>query len=216
MTHNHALARILALAPVIPVIIIDDVEDAVPLAKALIAGGLPVLEVTLRTPAALESIRRIAGECPDAIVGAGTILSPKDLAAAEQAGARFTVSPGATAALLKAAAAASVPLLPGIATASEAMQLLEHDLAYAKLFPAEAAGGVPLLKSLHSPIPQLTFCPTGGITQQTAPPYLALPNVACVGGSWMLPRVAVTAHDWAAITSAAALAAGLRLEVADR
>jgi 2-dehydro-3-deoxyphosphogluconate aldolase/(4S)-4-hydroxy-2-oxoglutarate aldolase len=209
MSHRDTLARILALTPVIPVIVIDDVADAVPLAQALIAGGLTVLEITLRTPAALESIRRIAAACPDATVGAGTILNAHDLDAAYQAGATFAVSPGATTALLKAAADSPIPLLPGIATASEAMHLLEYNLAHAKLFPAEAVGGIPLLKSLHSPLPQLTFCPTGGITPQSAPNYLALPNVACVGGSWMLPRTAVIARDWPTITAAAAVAAGL-------
>jgi 2-dehydro-3-deoxyphosphogluconate aldolase/(4S)-4-hydroxy-2-oxoglutarate aldolase len=210
VTHNATLAEILARSPVIPVIIIDDVNDAVPLAEALVAGGLPVLEITLRTPAALAAIRRIAAACPAATVGAGTILNAKDLDAAQQAGAKFAVSPGATASLLAAAAAAPIPLLPGIATASEALQLIEHGLAYAKLFPAEAAGGIPLLKSLHSPLPQLGFCPTGGITQETAPAYLALPNVVCVGGSWMLPRPLITARDWPAIQAAAARAAGLR------
>jgi len=210
MNHRNTLARILALTPVIPVIVIDDVDDAVPLAEALIAGGLTVLEITLRTQAALDSIRRIAAACPTATVGAGTILNAHDLDAAHQAGATFAVSPGATTALLKAAANSPIPLLPGIATASEAMKLLDHNLAHAKLFPAEAVGGIPLPKSLHSPLPQLTFCPTGGITQQSAPTYLALPNVACVGGSWMLPRPAIVAHDWTAITAAAALAAGLR------
>jgi 2-dehydro-3-deoxyphosphogluconate aldolase/(4S)-4-hydroxy-2-oxoglutarate aldolase len=208
-THAQTLSRIVARAPVIPVIIIDNLDDAVPLARALVAGGLPVLEVTLRTQVALEAIKRILAECPEAVVGAGTILTPADLQMVAAAGAAFAVSPGATDALLDAAHTAPIPLLPGIATASEAMRLLAHDFTYAKLFPAEACGGIKLLKSLYSPLPQLRFCPTGGITQALAADYLALPNVVCVGGSWMLPAAAIAAGDWAAITAAARLAARL-------
>ena len=211
MTHTapSGLAAILAVAPVVPVVIVETIEDAVPLARALVQGGLPVIEVTLRTPIALDAVRAIAAEVEDAIVGVGTVLDPAQLAASERAGARFAVSPGHTPRLLDAAAQSNLPLLPGIATASEAIALIERGYAFAKFFPAEPAGGHAYLSALASPLPQLRFCPTGGITPESAPRYLALPNVVCVGGSWMLPRQRIAAKDWAAITTASRAAAAL-------
>lgn len=211
MTHTapSGLAAILAVAPVVPVVIVETIEDAVPLARALVQGGLPVIEVTLRTPIALDAVRAIAAEVEDAIVGVGTVLDPAQLAASERAGARFAVSPGHTPRLLDAAAQSNLPLLPGIATASEAIALIERGYAFAKFFPAEPAGGHAYLSALASPLPQLRFCPTGGITPESAPRYLALPNVVCVGGSWMLPRQRIAAKDWAAITTASRVAAAL-------
>jgi 2-dehydro-3-deoxyphosphogluconate aldolase/(4S)-4-hydroxy-2-oxoglutarate aldolase len=203
------IGEILHLAPVIPVVIIEDVADAVPLARALVAGGLPAIEVTLRTAAGLEAIRAIAAEVPDAVVGVGTVLTPAQLNAAKAAGAKFFVSPGVTQRLLDAAAAEDVALLPGIATASEAMNLIERGFAFAKFFPAEPAGGAAFLGAIASPLPQLKFCPTGGITLESAPRYLTLPNVVCVGGSWMVRAHAIAAGDWTAITAAAAQAAAL-------
>ncbi len=204
------LAEILVLAPVVPVVIVDSAADAVPLARALVAGGLQAIEITLRTPAALEAIRRVAGEVEGAVAGAGTVLDARQLEAVGKAGARFAVSPGATERLLDAAADSAVPLLPGIATASEAMALIERGYRFAKFFPAEPAGGVSYLAALASPLPQLTFCPTGGITPESAPRYLKLSNVVCVGGSWMIRREHVAAGDFAAITAASAAAAALR------
>jgi 2-dehydro-3-deoxyphosphogluconate aldolase/(4S)-4-hydroxy-2-oxoglutarate aldolase len=210
MSPQSGLETILRQAPVIPVVIVEDLAHAVPLARALVAGGLTVIEVTLRTSIGLEAIRAIAAEVPDAIVGVGTILHPDQLAAAAKAGARFAVSPGATTSILDAAAASDVPLLPGIATASEAMALIERGYRFAKFFPAEPAGGAAYLSALASPLPQLQFCPTGGITLQSAPRYLSLPNVICVGGSWMVGRAVVEAGDWTQITANAAEAAALR------
>lgn len=204
------LAEILALAPVVPVVIVDSAADAVPLARALVAGGLSAIEVTLRTPAALEAIRRIAGEVEGAVAGAGTVLDAAQFEAVLQAGAKFAVSPGATERLLDAATGSPMPLLPGIATASEAMALIERGYRFAKFFPAEPAGGAAYLAALASPLPQLTFCPTGGITPESAPRYLRLPNVVCVGGSWMIRREHIAAGDFAAITAASAAAAALR------
>ena len=197
------IADILADGPVIPVIVIEDVAHAVPLAKALVAGGVRVLEVTLRTDAGLESIRRMIAEVPDAIVGAGTVLNGAQLDEVAKLGAAFAVSPGATASLLDAAKGSPVTLLPGTATASEMMVMLERGYGYMKLFPAEAAGGVELLSSLSSPLPAAKFCPTGGIDPEKAQRYLALPNVVCVGGSWLVPRDAVRQGDWARITELA-------------
>jgi 2-dehydro-3-deoxyphosphogluconate aldolase/(4S)-4-hydroxy-2-oxoglutarate aldolase len=210
MNPQPGLEAILLAAPVIPVVIIDDLAQAVPLARALAAGGLPVIEITLRTPAGLAAIRAIAAEVPDAIVGAGTVLDAAQLAAVTQAGARFAVSPGATPKLLEAAAGANISLLPGIATASEAMTLIERGYRFAKFFPAEPAGGAAYLAAIASPLPQLRFCPTGGITLESAPRYLQLPNVICVGGSWMVNRATIAASGWPAITQAAKQAAGLR------
>jgi 2-dehydro-3-deoxyphosphogluconate aldolase / (4S)-4-hydroxy-2-oxoglutarate aldolase len=200
---------VLALAPVVPVVVVDDAADAVPLARALVDGGLPAIEVTLRTVAAVEAIERIADEVPEAVVGAGTVLNGRDVARATAAGARFLVSPGSTPSLLDAMEDADVPLLPGVSTASEVMALLERGLGVAKLFPAEAVGGVATLRALGGPFPDVRFCPTGGIDATKAPAYLALPNVACVGGSWMLPRAAVRTGDWATVKRLARAAAAL-------
>lgn len=207
---QSGLKDILCRAPVIPVVVIEKLVDAASLARALVAGGLSVVEVTLRTKAALEAIRIIANEVEGAIVGAGTVLGPRQLESAREAGARFAVSPGATDTLLNAAGALGVPLLPGVAGASEAMALIERGYQFAKFFPAEPAGGTPYLKALASPLPQLQFCPTGGLTLQTAPNYLALPNVICVGGSWMLEPEAIAARDWEAVTATSKQAARLR------
>lgn len=209
MSVQTGLEAILLAAPVIPVVIIDDAAKAVPLAKALVAGGLPVIEITLRTAAGLEAIRAIAAEVPGAIPGAGTVLDPAQLAAVTRAGARFAVSPGVTQKMLDAAQGANIALLPGIATASEAMGLIERGYRFAKFFPAEPAGGAAYLSALASPLPQLRFCPTGGITPDSAPRYLSLPNVICVGGSWMVNRNTIEAGDWSAITASAAKAAAL-------
>lgn len=203
--HAAALCR---TAPVIPVLVVHDAAIAKPLAEALVAGGLPVLEVTLRTPAALEVIAEMA-TVPGGIVGAGTLLSPADVAAAQNAGATFGVSPGATDRLLAACEAADLPLLPGAATATEAMRLLERGYTTQKFFPAEASGGARALKAIGAPIPQVLFCPTGGVSLANAPDYLGLSNVACVGGSWVAPQSLVEAQDWAAITALAREASGL-------
>ncbi|HQT63118.1 MAG: keto-deoxy-phosphogluconate aldolase [Acidocella sp. 20-57-95] len=211
MSVQAGLRDILRAAPVIPVVVIDDVAHAVPLARALVAGGLPVIEITLRTAAGLDAIRAIAAEVQGALVGVGTVLEPAQYYAAAQAGARFAVSPGATAKLLDAAVDSGLAALPGISTASEAMVLIERGYEFAKFFPAEPAGGAPFLSSIASPLPQLTFCPTGGITLESAPKYLKLPNVICVGGSWMVNRAAMAAGDWAGITSLAAKAAELNI-----
>ena len=209
MSQKPGLEAIMRASPVIPVVIIDDLASAVPLAKALVAGGLSVIEITLRTALGLEAIRAIAAEVPEAIVGVGTVLDAAQLAASAKAGARFAVSPGATAAILAAAEYEDVPLLPGIATASEAMVLIERGYGFAKFFPAEPSGGAAFLSAIASPLPQLRFCPTGGVTLESAPRYLALPNVLCVGGSWMVNRAVIAAGDWAAITAGAAKAAAL-------
>ncbi|MER7152576.1 bifunctional 4-hydroxy-2-oxoglutarate aldolase/2-dehydro-3-deoxy-phosphogluconate aldolase [Streptomyces lydicus] len=187
---------VLGLAPVIPVVVLDDAADAVPLARALVAGGLPAIEVTLRTPAALDAIRVIAEEVPEAVVGAGTVLTPEHVDAAGAAGARFLVSPGWSPRLLRAMRVCGLPFLPGVSTASEVVTLLDEGVTELKFFPAEAAGGTAYLKSLAAPLPQARFCPTGGIGLASAPSYLALPNVACVGGTWMLPADALAAKDW--------------------
>ena len=188
--------------PVIPVLVVHDVTIAHPLAQALVSGGLHVLEVTLRTPVALEVIRRMS-EIPGSIVGAGTVLTPADVKAVKAAGASFAVSPGVTDSLLSAAEDEGLLLLPGAATVSEVMKLLERGYDTLKFFPAEAAGGVKMLKSIHGPLPDVRFCPTGGISVQTIREYLALPNVLCVGGSWLTPEDKVLAHDWAGIESIA-------------
>jgi 2-dehydro-3-deoxyphosphogluconate aldolase/(4S)-4-hydroxy-2-oxoglutarate aldolase len=198
------------LAPVIPVVIIDDARHAVPMARALVAGGIPAIEVTLRTPAALDAIRAIAGEVEGAVVGVGTVLTAKDLHAAEQAGARFAVSPGVSPNLLAAAEDSALPLLPGVATASEAMNMLERGYRHLKFFPAVPAGGTKLLGAWASPLPQLRFCPTGGIALSSAPDFLSLPNVLCVGGSWLTPKDKLLSGDWEGIEQLAREAALLR------
>ena len=209
-TRAARVDALLSRAPVLPVLSIGRVEDAVPLARALVDGGLPVLEVTLRTPAALESIARIASEVEGALVGAGTVLDADHLRAVEAAGARFAISPGATAALYRAAEDASIPWIPGVTTASELMLGLEHGHRRFKFFPAEACGGIAALQSFAGPFPQARFCPTGGITAATAPDWLALDNVATVGGSWMVPAAAVAARDWERIRALASESAGKR------
>ena len=204
-----ALRSILSLAPVIPVIILDDVSAARPLAEALVRGGLPVLEITLRTPNALKVMEEMA-KVPGAIVGAGTLRTPAQMQQAVGAGARFLVSPGAAPRLLDAADDMAVPLLPGIGTPTEAMTAAERGYSFLKFFPAEALGGAPVLKAYASPLPDITFCPTGGIDLAKAKTYLALPNVICVGGSWIMPPDAIESGDWTRIEGLAQEAAALR------
>ena len=201
---------VMRLAPVIPVLTIAKAADAIPLARALVAGGLRALEVTLRTSAGIEAIALIAREVPDAVVGAGTVLNPADWDRATAAGARFIVSPGLTEPLLRAAAQSPLAFLPGVATASELMRGLDAGLMNFKFFPAESSGGAPALKALHGPFGQVRFCPTGGISAKTAPDYLALPNVVCVGGGWVAPPDVVDAGDWGKITALAQAAAALK------
>ncbi|MFD7664689.1 bifunctional 4-hydroxy-2-oxoglutarate aldolase/2-dehydro-3-deoxy-phosphogluconate aldolase [Streptomyces sp. NPDC059788] len=201
---------VLGLAPVIPVVVLDDAADAVPLARALVAGGLPAIEVTLRTAAAPAAIRAVADAVPEAVVGAGTVLTPGDVDTAVAAGARFLVSPGWSPRLLAAMRACGLPFLPGVSTASEVVTLLDEGVTEMKFFPAEAAGGTAYLKSLASPLPRARFCPTGGIGAASAPDYLALPNVGCVGGTWMLPADALRAKDWGRVERLAREAASLR------
>ncbi|MFF1842034.1 bifunctional 4-hydroxy-2-oxoglutarate aldolase/2-dehydro-3-deoxy-phosphogluconate aldolase [Streptomyces sp. NBC_01724] len=203
-------SSVLDLAPVVPVVVLEDAADAVPLARALVAGGLPAIEVTLRTAAALDAIEAIAAEVPDAVVGAGTVISARNVSDTVAAGARFLVSPGWTDPLLDAMKASEVPFLPGVSTTSEVVALLERGVSEMKFFPAEAAGGTAYLKALSAPLPQARFCPTGGISLASAPTYLALPNVGCVGGSWMVPADAVAAKDWARVERLAGEAAALR------
>lgn len=200
---------VLDVVPVMPVVVIDDLATAVPVAKALVAGGLPAIELTLRTPVALDALRAIAAEVPEILLGAGTITTPAQAAAAVEAGARFLVSPGLTPELLAAMQETGVPFLPGTSTVSEVMRVLDAGLTEMKFFPAEAAGGTPYLKSVAGPLPQARFCPTGGITPASAPTYLALPNVGCVGGSWITPADAMAAGDWERISKLAAEAAAL-------
>jgi 2-dehydro-3-deoxyphosphogluconate aldolase / (4S)-4-hydroxy-2-oxoglutarate aldolase len=197
--HQTEILSIMKLAPVIPVLTVRDAEDGIAQARALVAGGLFAIEVTLRTAGALAAIKAIRDSVPGAMVGAGTILTPEHIAQACEAGARFLVSPGASPRLAQAAAAAPIPFLPGVATATEAMTLMELGFHALKLFPAEAVGGAKLLASLAGPLPDLRFCPTGGIDLAKAPSYLSLPNVLCVGGSWMLPKAALGAGDYATV-----------------
>jgi 2-dehydro-3-deoxyphosphogluconate aldolase/(4S)-4-hydroxy-2-oxoglutarate aldolase len=194
---------VLNAGPVMPVMVIQNLEDAVPLAKALVAGGIKVLEITLRTPIALDAIRLISQEVKDAIVGAGTITTPEQLKAAEEAGAVFAISPGLTPTLLTAATAGNIALIPGISTLSELMMGMEYGLDHFKFFPAEAAGGIPMLKAIAGPIPFATFCPTGGISPENYNAYLQLSNVACVGGSWLVPTDTVKTKDWNKVTELA-------------
>ena len=205
--NSDALLPIMTGQKVIPVIVLDDAKDAVPLAKALVAGGLPAIEITLRTAAALESIRRVAAEVPDALVGAGTILNAAQFDEAVAAGSKFIVSPGLTPELVDAAEGSPVPLLPGAVTSSEIMAALEEGYSLLKFFPAEQAGGAAYLKSLSSPFGGVRFCPTGGVSAKNAPDYLGLPNVLCVGGSWVAPTDAVSSGDWGRITALAKEAA---------
>jgi 2-dehydro-3-deoxyphosphogluconate aldolase/(4S)-4-hydroxy-2-oxoglutarate aldolase len=200
----------LDLGPVIPVLTLEGAADGVPVARALVGGGLRVLEVTLRTSGALEAVRAIAAEVPDALVGVGTVLEAAQFAEAKRAGARFAVSPGHTAGLLAAASDSGLPWLPGMSTVSEAMTLAERGYRNMKFFPAEPSGGAAFLRALPAPLPGLRFCPTGGIDAAKAVEYLALPNVPCVGGSWPVPAAAVRAADWGRIEALARAAAALR------
>jgi 2-dehydro-3-deoxyphosphogluconate aldolase/(4S)-4-hydroxy-2-oxoglutarate aldolase len=206
---SQKAAEICRLAPVVPVLVVEDLATARPLAQALVAGGLPALEVTLRTPCALDAIRAMA-DVPGGVVGAGTLLTPADVKAAKRAGARFGVSPGSSAAIIAACAEEGLPLLPGAVTATEIMALLEQGYTVQKFFPAEQSGGAAFLKSIGSPIPQVSFCPTGGVSLKNAPDYLALKNILCVGGSWVAPKEALAAGDWANVTALAAEASALR------
>lgn len=203
-SRQDQLAALLALGQVVPVITLDRLDDAVPLARALVAGGVRLLEVTLRTSVGLDGARAIMREVPDAVVGIGTVLTPEDLRRAVEAGARFALSPGATPALLDAAAAAPIPFLPGVATASELMEAMARGFTTAKFFPATAAGGLAALRALAGPFPQARFCPTGGITEANAAEWLALPNVVAVGGSWLTPATEIAAGQWDAIRDRAA------------
>ncbi|MGA8993400.1 MAG: bifunctional 4-hydroxy-2-oxoglutarate aldolase/2-dehydro-3-deoxy-phosphogluconate aldolase [Nocardioidaceae bacterium] len=198
------VGSLLDRVPVVPVVVLHDVAHAVPVAEALVAGGVPVIELTLRTPVALECIEAIADQVPDILVGAGTIVVPEQARDAAAAGAQFLVSPGTTDTLAAAMTATGLPHLPGAATVSEVLRLLELGYTDMKLFPAEASGGVDFLASIGAPVPQARFCPTGGITVATAARYLALANVGCVGGSWLTPAPVVSAGDWARITELAA------------
>ena len=203
-----------AYGPVIPVIVMHRLEDAVPMAQALVEGGVRVLEVTLRTTLALKCIEAIARSVPEAIVGAGTVRSADDALAAGEAGSRFAVSPGYTSEIGRACKDIGLPLLPGVATASEVMAAQADGLSFLKFFPATAAGGIPMLKALAGPFPDVAFCPTGGITPETAPQFLALPNVKVCGGSWLTPQDAMQAGDWSRITALARQASALRPQAA--
>jgi 2-dehydro-3-deoxyphosphogluconate aldolase/(4S)-4-hydroxy-2-oxoglutarate aldolase len=205
------IESLLSLSPVIPVVVVHDTDEAVGVARALVDGGVPVIELTLRTPVGLEAIRRIAAEVPEIVVGAGTIVSPDQAAQAAAAGAQFLVSPGSTDQLLDAMTQTGLPHLPGASTVSEVLALLERGYRELKFFPAEAAGGTAFLKALHAPVPSARFCPTGGITEANAASYLALPNVGCVGGSWLTPSDAVAARDWTRVKELAAATTGLTL-----
>ena len=207
---SDAPRSLLDVVPVLPVVVLERLADAVPVARALVAGGLPAIELTLRTEVALDAIRTIADHVPEILVGAGTIVSPGQAKQAADAGARFLVSPGSTPSLLGAMAETGLPFLPGTATVSEAMAVLEAGFDEMKFFPAEASGGAAYLKSIASPLPAARFCPTGGITAATAPTYLALPNVGCVGGSWLTPADVLAREDWARIEQLAREARALR------
>jgi 2-dehydro-3-deoxyphosphogluconate aldolase / (4S)-4-hydroxy-2-oxoglutarate aldolase len=204
MSLAMTIEQVLAASPIMAVVVVEDATSAPALARALLAGGVRSIEITLRTPAAMEAIRRVAGEVEGALVGAGTVLSPAELYACAEAGAKFAVSPGATAALLDAGRDAPIPYLPAIATASEIMEGLARGYRAFKAFPASAIGGVAALKAFHGPFAEVRFCPTGGITADTAKDYLAMPNVACVGGSWLTPMDKVKAGDWAGVEQIAA------------
>ncbi|MBL0076355.1 MAG: bifunctional 4-hydroxy-2-oxoglutarate aldolase/2-dehydro-3-deoxy-phosphogluconate aldolase [Rhodocyclaceae bacterium] len=204
------IREIMQISPVMPVLVINREEDAVPLARALVAGGLRVLEITLRTSAALEAIRLIAEQVPEAVVGVGTVTRPEQFAQVKALGAVFAVSPGMTNPLIAAARAAELPFLPGVMTPSDVMRAMEAGLDALKLFPAEQAGGIGMLKAIGGPLPEMKFCPTGGVTVTSAPAYLALPNVGCVGGSWIAPADLVRSGNWAAITELARAASALR------
>ena len=200
---KYSPEEIFAAGPVGPVLVINDVEKAVPLAKALMEGGIKVLEVTLRTPAAIDVIKRIAQEVPDSLIGAGTVTNAQQLKAVVEAGAKFAISPGMTADLLKAGMDSEIPLIPGISSTSDLMKGKDAGYTHMKFFPAEASGGVKAIKSISGPFPDVTFCPTGGIGPNNYNDYLALNNVKCVGGSWLAPDDAIESGDWARITQLA-------------
>ena len=202
-SRDRQLADLLRSGPVVPVITLERVEDAVPLARALVAGGLRLLEITLRTPAAADAAAAIIRDVPEAIVGIGTVLTPKDLERAQALGARYALSPGATPDLLAAASRSEMPFIPGIATASELMMALAHGFQTVKFFPAVAAGGIPALKALAGPFPQARFCPTGGIDEKNLKDWLALPNVVAIGGSWICSTADIRAQSWDEITAKA-------------
>lgn len=213
MTPQEASERLIAVArkaPIIPVLVVSDAVRAADLAHALVSGGLYALEVTLRTPQALDAMRAMS-DVPGAIVGAGTVLTPEDAQRSQDAGATFAVSPGSTDRVLDTCEGIGLPMLPGAVTATEALRLLERGYSFQKFFPAEAAGGAPALKSLAAPLPQVTFCPTGGVSLANANSYLSLPNTVCAGGSWVAPKDLVAAGDWDAITRLAAEAAALEV-----
>lgn len=211
MSEKLTSAYVMSLTPVLPVVTIEDVGHAEPLARVLLASGINTIEITLRTPAALSAIRAVADAAPEMIVGAGTVLSEDDLKAAIDAGARYALSPGGTKKLMKAAENASIPFIPGVATASEIMRGLELGYTHFKFFPAEQLGGVAALKGIGAPLPKARFCPTGSITLEKAPAYLALDNVLCVGGSWIAPSDKIKAGDWASIEDAAKKAVALKV-----
>ncbi|MGE3867355.1 MAG: bifunctional 4-hydroxy-2-oxoglutarate aldolase/2-dehydro-3-deoxy-phosphogluconate aldolase [Hyphomonadaceae bacterium] len=203
-------AAVLSISPVIPVVTTDDAAHAPALARALLAGGVRTIEITLRTAAALDAIRAVARDVPDMVIGAGTVLNEKDLTAAAEAGARYALSPGGTSELLRAARDAPIPFIPGVATSSEVMRGFELGYTHFKLFPAEQLGGAETLRALAGPLPAARFCPTGSITAEKAPAYLSLSNVLCVGGSWIAPPSKIRAGDWAGIEAAAKQAAALK------
>jgi 2-dehydro-3-deoxyphosphogluconate aldolase/(4S)-4-hydroxy-2-oxoglutarate aldolase len=209
-SQSEIAPSVLDVVPVMPVVVLDSLDHAVPVARALVAGGLPAIELTLRTPVALDAIRAIAAEVPDILVGAGTITTPANAKEALEAGAQFLVSPGTTRQLLHAMQDTGLPFLPGTATVSEVLAALEAGVTEMKFFPAEASGGAAFLKAVGAPVPAARFCPTGGITLASAPSYLALPNVGCVGGSWITPADALEAGDWGRVARLAAEAAALR------
>jgi 2-dehydro-3-deoxyphosphogluconate aldolase/(4S)-4-hydroxy-2-oxoglutarate aldolase len=206
---DEILAQVLLAGPVLPVILLDRLEHALPLAEALLEGGVRTLEITLRTPVALAAITAIRQAFPEALVGAGTVTTPEALRRSAEAGARFAVSPGLTRPLLEAAVASALPLLPGVMTPTEVMTAVDAGYRFLKLFPADQAGGVPMLKALGGPFRDVSFCPTGGIRLDSAPSYLAQPNVVCVGGSWLTPKTLLNRADWKAITELARQAASL-------
>lgn len=201
---------VLELSPVLPVVVVDDAADAVPLARALANGGVTAIELTLRTPAGLTAIERVAREVPDIVVGAGTVVTPEQARQAADAGSAFLVTPGCTDRLLDAVADTGLPFLPGVSTVSEAMRAAERGISALKFFPAEASGGVAYLKALAGPLPQLRFCPTGGVTTSNAPSYLALSTVGCVGGTWLTPADAIAAKDFGRVERLAREASALR------
>lgn len=210
MSKKLSADDVMKLSPVMPVVVIDDAAHAEQLARVLLASGINTIEITLRTPAALDAVKVIAKSAPEMIVGAGTVLNEDDLDAAIHAGARYALSPGGTPKLMKTARNAPIPFIPGVATSSEIMRGLDLGYTHFKFFPAEQMGGVATLKAQHGPLPQAMFCPTGGIKPETASAYLALPNVLCVGGSWIAPADKIKAQDWASIEAAAKQAAALR------